>query len=692
MTNKSETIGKITLDYTYYPGEDFYCDGTVEDELLDIVKQYEPKEYRKVIEERAQWPILYHLSPQRENIVDWIPLDPALKVLEVGSGCGAITGALARKSGSVTCVDLSKKRSLINAYRHQECQNVEIKVGNFTDIEPTLPSDYDYIFLIGVFEYGQSYIGGEHPYEEFLTILQRHLNVGGRIVIAIENRLGLKYFAGCKEDHLGNYFSGIEDYAQGGGVRTFTKNRLEQLLHTHQIKEYSFYYPYPDYKFMSTVYSDEYLPHIGELSTNIRNFDRDRMLLFDEKDAFDGMIRDQLFPIFSNSYVVMIGEPIAVKYAKFSNDRAKSFEIRTDISKNEDGSYEVKKIPLSEEAGTHISHIETAYDMLCRRYAGSRLELNKCIRDNDGLRFEYVNGVTLETLLDECLDRENIEAFLSLFRQYVDTIDYCNSTEPLEHIATDYDLIFSNILVQGDKWVVIDYEWTFAQHIPTAEVAYRAFYCYTLGAEKRRKINKDLIFDALGITKQRAEELEQQEKRFQAYVTGKDVSLGDIRHKIGYEIWSPFDLQSKYSEEADKRRIQIYEDKGNGFCEQDSYLISDAYVAEDRVAFARNITKDVSSIRLDPAMERCMVSIEQLTFNGVSLPLKGKKCITNGVLCAPGTYVFATTDPNIVLNLQGIPRTDRDRLQVTMSVSRITAHTAEAFSRKRGVLRHATDD
>ena len=41
-------------------------------------------------------------------------------------------------------------------------------------------------------------------------MLFRHLTPGGRIVIAIENRLGLKYLAGCAEDHLGTYFSGIQ--------------------------------------------------------------------------------------------------------------------------------------------------------------------------------------------------------------------------------------------------------------------------------------------------------------------------------------------------------------------------------------------------------------------------------------------------------------------------------------------------
>lgn len=49
---------------------------------------------------------------------------------------------------------------------------------------------------------------------------------------------------------------------------------------------------------MTTLYSDRYLPGKGELSNNLRNFDRDRMLLFDEKNAFDGILEEKLFPVF----------------------------------------------------------------------------------------------------------------------------------------------------------------------------------------------------------------------------------------------------------------------------------------------------------------------------------------------------------------------------------------------------------
>ena len=192
----TETIGKVTLDLSKYPGEDLYSDGVVEEELLKIARDLSPVEYAGEIDRRGSWPVLYHFSGQRENIVEWIPLKKTDKVLEIGSGCGAIAGALAGKAGSVTCVDLSRMRSRINAYRHAECGNLTIQVGNFTDVEPSLDRDYDLICLIGAFEYGISYVGGDHPFEDFLKIILAHVKPGGRVVIAIENKLGLKYFAG----------------------------------------------------------------------------------------------------------------------------------------------------------------------------------------------------------------------------------------------------------------------------------------------------------------------------------------------------------------------------------------------------------------------------------------------------------------------------------------------------------------
>ena len=240
--------------------------------------------------------------------MEWLPITKEHKVLEVGAGCGAITGVLAEKAKDVTCIDLSKKRSTINAVRNQNRENIEILLGNFQDVEANLTEKYDWITLIGVFEYGQGYISSNTPYEDFLKKIKRHLTPGGRIVIAIENRLGLKYFAGCTEDHTGNYFEGIEGYPNKTMVRTFSRPELEQIADRAGLLKREFYYPYPDYKLPMVIYSDSYLPKVGELKDNMRNFDRERYLLFDEEKAFDSIIRDGLFPIFSNSYLVILEE------------------------------------------------------------------------------------------------------------------------------------------------------------------------------------------------------------------------------------------------------------------------------------------------------------------------------------------------------------------------------------------------
>ena len=222
-----EKIGSVVLDLSYYSGEDIYTDGAVEDEMLEIVKNNPIARFPQIIEEKKNWPIFYHLSPLRTNIIDWIPFQKTDKVLEIGSGCGAITGAVAKKAGQVVCIELSKKRSLVNAYRNKEQDNITIMVGNFQDIEPMLPTDFDYVLLIGVFEYGRAYIGGTTPYQDFMEICNRHRKPEGQMMIAIENQFGLKYWAGCREDHLGTYFSGLEGYHGGGSARTFTRRGLE---------------------------------------------------------------------------------------------------------------------------------------------------------------------------------------------------------------------------------------------------------------------------------------------------------------------------------------------------------------------------------------------------------------------------------------------------------------------------------
>ena len=301
-----EHINKVTMDLTHWPGKDLYSDGDIEDEILSFVKDNPPSAYEDYIAKRKNWAVLYHLSYIRQNILAGVGIAKDDTVLEIGAGMGAITGKLCEKAKSVTCVELSKRRSEINAYRNREHDNLKILVGNFQTVESHLTEQFDVVTLIGVFEYGSSYIDSKEPYKDFLNIAMNRLKKGGRLYIAIENRLGLKYFAGCKEDHVGINFEGIEGYTKTNRAITFSREEFEHLFADCGITSYRFMYPYPDYKFPMQIFTDDRLPKIGELTMNLMNMDQNRYMLFDEANAYDSMADTDYFKTFSNSFLIEI--------------------------------------------------------------------------------------------------------------------------------------------------------------------------------------------------------------------------------------------------------------------------------------------------------------------------------------------------------------------------------------------------
>ena len=677
----TEKIGKVTLDYTFYPGEDYYCDGLVEDELLHIAKNHAPAEFPALIEQRGKWPVLYHLSAQRENIVNWLPITKDMKVLEIGSGCGAITGALAAKAGSVTCVDLSKKRSLINAHRHEDCDNVTIKVGNFKDIEPSLDKDYDCALLIGVLEYGASYIGGDKPFETFLKTIRKHVKKStGTIIVAIENRYGMKYWAGCREDHNGEFFSGLEGYPEASPATTFSRKQLEKICKAAGERKVSFYYPYPDYKFMTTLFSDDRLPMKGELNNNSRNFDRSRMKLFDEGKVFDGMIEEKMFPFYSNSYLLVLGPKPITEYIRYSNDRAEEYRISTEIL-TENNTRVVKKHALSDAAKKHISRMEPMYELLNKRYTCGRLVVNPLLSVEDGTAtFAYESGTPLSELLDDYLKRNDIDGFINLFFEFVDRIN-----ERPEMLVADYDMVFSNILVDGDTWRLLDYEWTYEKQIPIKELAFRALYCYLLEDESRNKFNFDLILQKLNITADEADGYREREMRFQKSVTGRRMSMPQLRDLIGGAIIVPQKSLLSKAEGGEKKRVQIYYDEGEGFMESNSFFLDTPYDVNGNMVVDLELPSTVKWVRIDPGMLPCITTVQEVLLNGELIPItESKVLLTNGKAMMNKekktvTASFATKDPNISIRVS-------DRVKSTGNAFCVTLQTVFLPEEMAGTL------
>jgi 2-polyprenyl-3-methyl-5-hydroxy-6-metoxy-1,4-benzoquinol methylase len=538
-----EKIGNVVLDDSFYTGEDSYSDGDIEDVILEAFRDGTSEQ---LLRSSRQWAVLYHLSDIRENILEWYPFDSDASLLEIGSGCGALTGLFSRKVKRVTCIELSKKRSLINAERNRGRNNIEIKVGNFKDIK--IEEKYDYITLIGVWEYAGLYVGGDEPYIFMLRKIKEYLKTGGKIIVAIENKMGLKYFNGAPEDHTAKMYSGINDYAGEKAARTFSKPEIVKILDEVGIKDVTFYYPAPDYKLPDVIYSDGMLPKAGDLRYYKKDYADCRIYNFNDAAAFDQICTDSMFDYFSNSFLFICGEKeIQVPFSRYNRLRKKQYRMKTCIAA--DGGRVIKSA-LHKDAACNIETLLQNEKKWKGTLPGIAYVSGEII--NGQYQTSYIEGTNLDVSFYRYRHsaKEMIEKIRCLIQEYLlpeeeQKVPF-TMTEGFARVfgeqapsgeyslpVTNADLIFSNFkLDPSGKLVNFDYEWVFDFPIPYEYVLWRAVYQLydKFAAYLRPQMSKDEFVTKAGIKREHLQVYQKMERKFGEYVCGVNREEKYISH------------------------------------------------------------------------------------------------------------------------------------------------------------------
>lgn len=474
----------------FYNDETEYSDGSVEDEILEIVKNNE--DYEEIINEDLRWPVFYHLSHLRQNLFNWYPFRKDANLLEIGAGCGALTGLFCNKVSEVTSVELTKRRSQIIYNRHKDLDNLEIFPGNLNNME--FDKKFDYIILCGVLEYANKFTDTDNPYVDFLKKIKSMLSDDGVILVAIENRLGLKYFSGSREDHLRHYFIGINDYPNIDTVRTFSKYELEEVVKEAGFNNYKFFYPYPDYKFPQIIHTDELVEEMPVLS-RAPNYDHTKIKLFEDGVLNSALANEGISKYFANSFLVelrnsdMFQESENFIYSKLSASRNKQFRIGTNIYEKENQIY-VSKYPLNPEAEEHIKKMHN--------FSSHNFGKIKCLEsdfENKDLIYKYLENQNVSYYLTELLkDSSNKSQVINELKKVYSQIEFESSKtddyysddfvnifgckkidEPLHcHEVSNLDFVLGNLFNIDNEIVAIDYEWCFDFPIPVEYVFWRA--------------------------------------------------------------------------------------------------------------------------------------------------------------------------------------------------------------------------
>ncbi len=473
----------------YYKDEDLYSDGDVEDVIIKIIAENEPEKYIRAIGKNMNWPVYYHLTHLRKNILNWYPFRKDSSILEIGCGMGSITNMLCEKCQDVTAVELSKRRATATLLRCREKENLEIIVGNLNDI--SFKKKFDYITLIGVLEYQGTYTDTDNPYLDFLMEIKKLLKPGGKLLIGIENKYGLKYWCGAREDHTGIPFEGMNQYSiTNRSVRTFSRKELEELVKDSGFQNTFFYYPMPDYKLPTVVYSQKWLPQNENMHNLAPYYIPDRTtLVADEMGMYKDIIDNGVFEFFANSFLVECSDNEDVGKVIFSclsSERQEKYRIATVFTREG----VVEKLPLSQEFGaSHLQQILRNHSSL-RRTGRKVLPMQM---EEGRLRAQFIDGELLEhKVLDAFLRKDKLEVFRLLERVYQEILQSSDQISAEENIfftmgidesgnAQKYgpilkvgylDMILRNAFYVDDEIEWFDQEWIL-ECIPAKYILFR---------------------------------------------------------------------------------------------------------------------------------------------------------------------------------------------------------------------------
>ncbi|SOD71855.1 methyltransferase family protein [Jatrophihabitans sp. GAS493] len=254
------------------------------------------------------WPEQAHLDTARANVIRAFDLPAQARVLEIGAGCGAVTRYLGEVCAVVDALEPVAERAAIARERTRDLAGVEVFVGDLSDI-PDSPT-YDVIVVVGVLEYVGSGSANLTYYQDFLTAIRRRLIDGGTLILAIENRLGIKYYAGAPEDHSVRVFDSVEGYPHAQTpARTFSRQQLVSLMRDAELDP-TVYLAFPDYKLTRAVMDPQMPPHLNSLLYRIPTFpspdwSRPRPRLADERALWRTSVEAGLAAEHGNSFVVV---------------------------------------------------------------------------------------------------------------------------------------------------------------------------------------------------------------------------------------------------------------------------------------------------------------------------------------------------------------------------------------------------
>ena len=535
-------------------------------EILDLLKGRSADEagLEEILKADNRPQVLYALSKMRENLLEWMDFSGTEKVLQLGSDYGALTGLLAGRCGHVTVWDSRDENLEVNRLRNKDRDNITYQSG--TVYCAAEGGNFDLVVICQA---------QPVPLEQLLEELTACMAPAGRLLLACENSLGLKFLSGAEHDK--------EQLA-------FTRKGLLQLAIQAGFVHTKLYYPMPDLGLMVSLYTEDYLPGKGELSNGTAAYDRPRYACMEEEAVWDRLAEEGQFGEFANSFLLMASREAfeeSTLFVKYNRTRKPAFQIRTSITET-NGQRMVEKCALEDEGRAHIASFEEKYEKLSKLYQKVNVLKPQFKEGKKAVSFPFLTGITLAELLGSRIQNQKApaddinKAMEALFTvslgavsdfqvtpQFTEVFGEIPAFTDSSYSVSNIDGLFENMMVADGKLYCLDYEWVFDFPVPAGFVKYRnlAYFYYKYQGLMDYESLEEYLGE-FGISREMAAVYGCMEQAFQTYVHGdgnqgylanysqKVTTLAELKNR-DKELLQAKERINQLQAEVEEKNLQI---------------------------------------------------------------------------------------------------------------------------------------
>lgn len=363
-----------------------------------------------------------------KGIFCWYNFKSSSKILHITSQENAITSYLRQQKLDVTCVAVEE---LLTGFQGAE--------------------EYDYILAVSVLESCQK------P-KQLLHACKNLLAKDGKLLLATDNRLGIRYFCGDRDPYTERNFDGIENYRRVSAVdkekmegRIMDKATVEVALQEAGFVSWQSFSVFPNIDAAQLLYAQDYLPEEDLSMRYFPMYNHPDTVFLEEQYLYESLIKNNMFHQMANGYLFecSLGEHLEeVKHVTLSMDRGEQSAMATVIGR--DGC--VRKKAIYAEGVQSLKQLQENHADL----KNHGISVVDGTIENDTYVMPYVEAELAMLYLQELLRRDK-EAFIQEIDRFRDLI--LKSSEHVAPTPTEYEKreILKDAPIEKGVWLAKGY-------------------------------------------------------------------------------------------------------------------------------------------------------------------------------------------------------------------------------------------